>query len=181
MRRVFVAFLLLAAGCGVFSRSKSRFYSLERLPGTVVAVSGPPFGIDSLELPPGFDRRDILVRKQNNELDVRGTEQWSASLEPMTLHTLAADLAARLPDGMVILPGQPKPLKMRNIDVAIEDFSAGPGNAVVLDARWTLREAGLAHHERITIDIPSLASADIAVGYSQALAAIADRVAAGVR
>ena len=185
MTRYLVALILAVslAGCGLFSRSKSRFYSLDRIPPTtpVVSVTGPPFGIDSLELPPGFDRRDIVVRKENHELDVRGTEQWSASLEPMTLHTLAADLAARLPDGMVVLPGQAKPLTMRNIDVAIEEFSAGPGNVVTLDARWTLRETGAAHHERITIDTPSLDSAEIAAGFSRALADLADRMAAGVR
>jgi hypothetical protein len=37
------------------------------------------------------------------------------------------------------------------------------------------------HHERITIDIPSLDSANVAAGTSQAIAALADRMAAGLR
>jgi uncharacterized lipoprotein YmbA len=185
-----LALLLLAAGCGFFSRSKSRFFTLERIaPATapvasVVGARGTPVGIDTLELPPGFDRRDIVVRKANQQLDVRGTDQWSAQLEPLVLHTLAANLAARVPEGMVILPGQAKPLgPMRAIDVAVEEFAAGPENVVVLDAHWVLRENGrpaVSHHERIRIDLPSLESANIATGFSQALAALADRIAAGL-
>ena len=99
------------AGCSFFSKSQSNFYSLDRIaPGAAVAnVHGLPIGIDGVELPPGLDRREIVVRKANHQLDVRSNEQWSASLQPLVLHTLAFDLAARLPEGMVILPGEAKP------------------------------------------------------------------------
>jgi len=183
MRRTLPLLLLVVVGCGFFSRTKNSFYSLERIPGTVVTASGLPVGIDGLELPPGFDRRDIVVRKADHQLDVRSTQQWSAALEPAVLHTLAFDLAARLPEGMVILPGQAKPLTMRAIDVVVEDFAAGPESVVVLDARWIVRETGkpdVAHHERISIDIASLESASVADGFSRALAALADRMAAGI-
>jgi len=171
--------MILIGGCGFFSRSKSTFYSLDRIPpaAPMAAASGLPVAIDALELPPGFDRRDIVVRKADHQLDVRGTEQWSASLEAMVLHTLAFDLASRLPEGMVVLPGQAKPAgPLRSISVVVEEFSAGPDNVVTLDARWILNQAS--HHERITIDIASLGSADVATGFSRALATLADRMAA---
>jgi uncharacterized lipoprotein YmbA len=103
-------------------------------------------------------------------------------LQPLVLHTLAFDLAARLPEGMVILPGAAKPLApTRSIDVVLEELAAGPGNTVVLDGRWVLREnnrADVTHHERITIEVTSLDSGNIATGMSQAVAALADRMAA---
>jgi uncharacterized lipoprotein YmbA len=179
-----IALLLLLTGCSFFgSRTKNTVYALDRLPtaGAVAAARGVPVAIDALELPPGLDRREVVVRKADHQLDVRGTEQWSASLEPLVLHTLAFDLAARLPEGMVVLPGEAKPAgATRGIDVAFEELAAGPDNAVVLDARWVLREGGRAttQHEQIRIDIPSLASAEIATGISRALAALADRMAA---
>jgi uncharacterized lipoprotein YmbA len=179
MKRFALLVLLTFAGCGFLSsRSKSNFYSLERIApqgGVVRASSAPPVAIDSIELPPGFDRRDIVVRKADHQLDIRGTEQWSASLEPLVLHTLAADLANRLPPGAVILPGQVRPAAVRSISVVFEDLAAGPESRVVLDARWTLNNA--AHHEQIAVDIPSLGSADIADGLSRALAQLADRMA----
>jgi uncharacterized lipoprotein YmbA len=176
---VLIVLGLLLASCGFLSsRSKSNFYSLERIApaAPVTAAASTPVAIDSIELPPGFDRRDIVVRKANHQLDVRTTEQWSSSLEPMVLHTLAFDLAARLPEGMVVLPGQLKPAASRSISVVFEDLSAGPDPNVVLDARWTLN--AVTHHERITINVASLESAAIADGVSRALAALADRMAA---
>lgn len=177
--------VLLFTGCGFFSRTKSTFYSLERIPpaGAVAAVSGPPVAVDVVELPPGFDRRDMIVRKADGQLDVRETQQWSASLEPMVLHTLAFDLAARLPEGMVILPGQVAPAgAKRGIDLVVEDFSAGPENVVVLDARWILRTGAreVSHHERITVDVPSLDGKSLSEGFSRALGILADRIVAAL-
>ena len=195
MRRRSVAVLLslLFAGCSFFSRSKSRIYSLERVPPAAAApaatasaavVRGLPIAIDGIELPPGFDRKEIVVRQADHRLDVRSNEQWSASFQPAVLHMLAFDLAARLPEGMVILPGQVKPGgAMRSIDVVFEEIAAGPETRVSIDARWTLHESGrpaVAHHEQLAVDIPSLDSANVATGTSQALAALADRMASQI-
>lgn len=179
-----LAWMLIAAGCSFFSKSQSKFFSLDRIaPAAVTPAHGLPVAIDGIELPPGLDRREVVVRKADHQLEIRSAEQWSAQLQPLVLHTLAFDLAARLPEGMVILPGAAKPAgAMRSIDVVLEELAAGPNNSVVLDGRWVLREPGRAdvsHHERITIEIPSLASKDVATGVSQALAALADRMAAG--
>jgi uncharacterized lipoprotein YmbA len=182
MKRI-VALSLLLAGCGFFSKSQSKFYSLDRIPPAAApaAIRGLPVAIDGVELPPGLDRREIVVRLANQQLQVRSAEQWSASLQPLVLHTLAFDLADRLPEGMVILPGASRPAGvLRAIDVVFEEFTAGPDSKVVLDGRWIVRVSGQAdvtHHERISIDIPSLDSANVALGTSQAVAAFADRIA----
>ena len=179
MRRATLALTILLAGCGFFSRSKSRFFSLDTIPGAATAARvATPVAIDAVELPPGADRRDVVVRKADHQLDVRSTDQWRASLEPMLTHTLAFDLASRLPEGMVILPGQIKPAAVRSISLVVEDLSAGPENAITLNARWVLDN--VTHREQIRIDIPSLESAAIADGMSKAVAALADRMAAGV-
>ena len=176
MIRRAVVVLLLLSGCSFFSRTKNNIYSIDRIPGTPVAMRGAPLGIESLELPPGVDRREIVVRKAGQLLDVRSNELWSADLKPLVLHTLAFDLASRLPEGMVILPGETKPAAMRPIDVVFEQLAAGPDQKVVLDARWKLDN--VTHHESIAVDIPSLDSKNVATGMSQALAQLADRIAA---
>jgi len=82
-----------------------------------------------------------------------------------------------LPEGMVILPGQLKPSgATRSISVVFAEFAAGPAANVTLDARWTLNN--VAHAERIELPIASLDSANIADGFSRALAQLADRMAA---
>ena len=171
---------MLLAGCGFFSRPKNQFFSLETVPAeTRVAKSGPPAGIEGIELPPGLDRRGIYLRDENNKVEVRGTHQWTAPLEEMVIHTLAFDLANRLPEGMVILPGQAKPSKpMRSIYVIFEELAAGPDPVFVLDARWTLGE--VTRHEVIRIDLQSMESPAIADAMSRALGALADRIAAAL-
>lgn len=183
IRRSAAALLLLLAGCSFFSKTKIKTFDLTAVPATAaVASTGTPVGIDVFELPPGFDRRDIVVRNKNQQLDVRGTELWSASLQELALHTLAFDLASRLPEGMVVLPGQTKPPAMRSIDIVFAELVPGPENAITLDARWVVRSgatgAPVTHHERFTTAVASLDSADIASGMSQALATFADRIVA---
>jgi len=174
-RAVFIALLLLS-GCSFFSRTKNDIYSLDRIPGASLIAQGTPIGIESLELPPGLDRREIVVRKADHQLEVRPNELWSAGLQTAVLHTLAFDLASRLPEGMVILPGQVKPAAMRSIDVVFEELAAGPEQKVILDARWKLGD--VSHHETIAVDVPSPDSRNVATGMSQAIAALADRIAA---
>ena len=182
MRRL--APLLLLAGCGFFSKSAPpKLYSLDRVPpaAAAAAVRNLPIGIDAVELPPGIDRREIVIRQPDHRLEVRGSEQWSAPFKALVLHTLAFDLAARLPVGMVILPGETKPATMRSIDVVFEELAAASDRTVTVDARWILREPGrteVAHHDRISVTVSSLDAAQIATGISQALAGLADRMAA---
>ena len=178
--------LLVFSGCSFFSRSQSRFFSIEQVPATtpVVNVRGLPVAIDGLELPPGTDRREVIVRKADHQVEVRSAEQWSAGLQQLVLHTLAFDLAGRLPEGMVILPGQARPAgAMRSVDVVFADLTAGPESQVVADAQVVIRVSGtpdVTRHERIVVPVPSLDSAYIATGMSSALAQLADRIAAAL-
>ena len=177
--------MLLATGCGIFSRPKNTFYSLETIPpaGAVTSVAGLPVGVDGIQLPPGIDRRGIVIRGEDNQVEVRGTEQWTAPLEEMVIHTLAFDLANRLPEGMVILPGQARPAagSMRSIHVTFEELAAQADSQFVLDARWTIGGFGLEERsgrEQITIPLASMESPAIVEAMSQALAQLAERIVA---
>lgn len=170
------------SSCGFFSKTRSRIYSLEPLPAPRAASApGAPLGIDGIELPPGLDRKSIVVRGANHQLEVRETHQWASSLEPMVIHTLAFDLANRLPAGMVILPGQARPAgAMRSLYVTFEDLAMGTDGVFVLDARWTIVEAGrptVAGHERVTVN-GGTDGEGVAAAMSQALGQLADRLVA---
>lgn len=183
-----LAIVVLLAGCGFFRRTQNEFYTVETIAPAVAApaAGGLPLGVETVQLPPGIDRREIAIRGEDHQLEIRGTHLWSGHLEDMVIHTLAFNLADRLPEGMVILPGQALPTgAMRQIVVVFEELAAGPDEVFVLDARWTLRgsragAAELVRHERITIPLQSTESAAVATGMSQALAALADRIVAAV-
>jgi uncharacterized lipoprotein YmbA len=183
-RALSAAFLtLMMAGCGFLSRPKNQFYSLDTVPAAAAAgtaVRGTPIGLAGIQLPPGLDRRGMVVRGADHKIEVRGTNQWTAPLEEMVLHTLAFDLANRLPEGMVILPGQPIPAgTISSASVVFEDLAPGPDQVFVLDAHWTLDSANPAatHHEHITVPMTSMESPSIAAAMSQALGMLADRMA----
>jgi uncharacterized lipoprotein YmbA len=181
---------VLLAGCGLMRRPEIHHYSLEVIaPAAQAAALAPPspvaalpVGLAAIVLPPGLDRQEVAVRRDDGRLDVRGTELWAAPLGAMVLHALAFDLAARLPEGAVVLPGQARPAgAMRALDIAFEDLAAGPERVLALDARWTLRTPGapdLTRREQIAAPLASLDSAEIAAGTSRALAELAERIAA---
>lgn len=180
MRRL-LFFVLFLTSCGFLSKSAPpKLYSLDRVAGAPVAATGLPIGIDNVELPPGVDRRELVVRQPDNRLEVRANEQWSAPFRDLVLHTLAFDLAARLPVGMVIVPGEPRPPAARSISVSFEELAPHADRTVVLDARWVVHDPGradTAHHDRIVVNVPSLDAAAIAAGVSQALGGLGDRMA----
>lgn len=183
MKRFLVLTLLLApllTGCGLMKRTPNTFYALDTIPGAAArtTLSGTPIGIDGIELPPGLDRREVTTRAADNKLDVRGQHQWASPLEDMVMHTLSFDLASRLPEGMVVLPGQAKPGAMRSLYVTFEDLAPGPDNVFVLDARWTMGE--MTKHERITVPVASNDSAAVVAAMSQALGQLADRITAAL-
>lgn len=179
-RRLIIVSLLLCAGCGLLKRNPNQFYTLEVIKPAAQAIptAGAPLAIESVELPPGIDRREIVVRGADNKLEMRGTQLWAGPLEDMVVHTLAFDLANRLPEGSVVLPGQPKPAATRPIAIVFEDLAAGSDNVFVLDARWTM--GGVTKQERITVNMTSTASDAVVAAMSQALAQLADRILGGV-
>ena len=130
--------LLLFAACGFFSKSAPpKLYTLDRVAGAAAAARAAlPIGIDAVELPPGIDRKELVVRQPDHRLEVRNSEQWSAPFKDIVLHTLAFDLAARLPVGTVIVPGEPRLAAAGSISVAFEELAANTDRTVVLDARW---------------------------------------------
>ncbi|MEO8379854.1 MAG: PqiC family protein [Acidobacteriota bacterium] len=183
-RTLAILLVVLTTGCGFLKRPPNQFYSLEIIApqGAVASVTGLPIGIDGIELPPGLDRRGIVLRGANHQLEVRGTHQWASPLEDMVLHTLAFDLADRIPLGMMVLPGQSKPSgAMRSLSIVFEDLAPGPDGVFVLDARWTLTAAGapaLTGHERITTPLASTESASVVSAMSATLATLAERIVA---
>jgi uncharacterized lipoprotein YmbA len=177
---------LTISGCSFFSRPDNHFYSLQPTAATTpaVTISGAPIAIDGIELPPGLDRRELVVRGTGNQLEVRGTQQWAAPLQELIVHTLAFNLANRVSEGKVILPGQAKPdAPTRSVYVIFQELAAAQDGTFTLDARWIVRESGSAersHHERITTQLPSLESANIVTAMNGALATLSDRIATGI-
>ena len=176
MRARVVILTIFVAGCGFLSRTKNTYYSLETTPFVAPAsAAATPIAIEGIELPPGLDRREVVVRNSEGTLDVRGNQLWAAPLEDMIIHTLAFNLARRLPAGAVVLPGQAKPSGgVRTMFIVFEQFTAGPENTLTLDAR--ISSGGTTRHERIEVPMSSLDSKNVVTAMSSALGTLAERL-----
>jgi uncharacterized protein len=140
MKRLAVlALLALLAGCG--SSPKTHFYALAPVPpaGAHGEASGPPIVVDAVRLPAVLDRLQLVRSSGETRLDISDADRWGAPLDQMSRRTLARDLAARLPPGMVLAVDQPKPPGgTRALVVSVQRFDADAAGRVRLDAVWTL-------------------------------------------
>lgn len=147
-----------------------------------------PIAVGHIDLPPDLDRLSLVRRTGSNRLDVNDAVQWGGPLDQLIKHTLAFDLAARLPPGRLILPQEPRPQsgRLRFLLVTFRTFSAGPHNRVTLQAHWTLvnaqtRAPVIGQDADIEVQARSARGDDIAAAMSRTLGQLADQVASAVR
>ncbi len=188
--------LLALAACQ--STPDSRLYTLAMVPpsGAVQATRTTPqmLALGSLDLPMLIDRPQIVRRIDGNRVEALEFDRWAEPLADGLRSTLAADLSARLP-GMTVLPvaGASVAEGTAVLAVTILRFDADRAGRVVLDVQWSLSTGGdmaggrTAGHRigpsRETVEIPAAdAEPDTLVrAMSQAVAALTDRIATGVR
>lgn len=185
-----LACTVILAGCG--TSPPTRFIALNtEIPGPAHPVGGagtePAIALGAIHLPPDLDRLALVRRLGANRLDIDGTVQWGGPLDELIEHTLAFDLAARLPQGEFILPGAPKPRagNLRFVLVTFQTFSAGPDNRVALLAHWELADARTkttiaGGDAKISVQADSSKGGDIAGAMSQALGEFADQIASEI-
>jgi uncharacterized lipoprotein YmbA len=113
--------------------------------------------VDSLSVPAGWDRIEILRPSLDGSLEISEFDHWSAPLREAAQQALSADLNDRLPSGSIIYPRLPKPKAAWGIDVDILEFTLA-GSHASMQASWV-----------ITPGAPSPAAPSIAAKRSEAL------------
>lgn len=180
---------LLVAGCA--SAPKEQFYTLNSVPASAVPASanatGAPVTISltALTLPELYDRPQFVVRENTNRVDIKEDHRWAQSLRLEVARVLTADLAARLPNATMLssetrpaAPGGPD----YRIGVNIEQFDAMPGQAVVVQAAWSIRGSGNAPAVNGRSNVREAADGAgydaLAAAYSRALGTVSSEIAA---
>lgn len=155
---------LVISGCA--SAPKERFYTLSTVsPGSSASgfqgasTSPVPSGLPAsagnaahltlmltaLALPELYDRPQFVVRADANRVEIKEEHRWAQSLRLEIARVLAADLGARMPNA-VLLSADARPTPAAGPDyrvgVSIEQFDALPGQAVEVQANWTIRGNG---------------------------------------
>ncbi len=173
---------------GACHSAATRIYTLDAAPGTrLSSYQAPPLRVESLSVPAGWDRIEILQPSLSGELQISDFDHWSAALSQVARQALSADLDERLPQGSVIYPRLPKSGGTLSVNVDILEFSA-VGSRASIQVSWVITPAaasaaaGLPTPKRnealLQSALSSTAPADVARAWSVLLGQLADHIAA---
>jgi uncharacterized lipoprotein YmbA len=142
----------------------------------------PALRVDTLSVPAGWDRMEILSPSAAGMLQINDFDHWAAPLAQMARQTLSDDLDRRLPSGSVIYPRLPKPLGALGVNIDILDFSLVASQAS-MRVSWTLvtsADSKGAKRSAASLDSPmsSEGPAAVAHAWSDLIGQLADRIAA---
>jgi uncharacterized lipoprotein YmbA len=145
------------------------------------AYRSPALRVDSLSVPAGWDRIEILQPSANGRLEISDFDHWSAPLAQVARQTLSADLSERLPPDSLIYPHLPKPAGALGVDVDILEFSVA-GARASMQASWLITPAASATAKRseamLQASMSSTAPAAVVRAWSDLLGQLADRIGA---
>jgi uncharacterized lipoprotein YmbA len=181
-----VAGCALAVALAACRSAPTRIYALApAAPVSHIAIPhAPAVRVDTLSVPPGWDRIEILTLSAAGTLQISDFDHWAAPLAQLARHTLSDDLDQRLPSGSVIYPRLPKPSGALGINVDILDFTIGPSQAT-MRASWIIGLSGAAQGaKRSTAELRSSMSSEepaaVDHAWSDLIGQLADRIAADV-
>ena len=150
-----LAFGLLSlsfAGClGLGPKpDRSRFFTLASLPLADEAgvkgsnePSGVLIGIRPLKFPGYLDRQEIVIRSDQNRLEISENDRWAEPLEENFARVLSQDLAALLRADRIIAFPWPSNLKPKyQIEIEVLRFEANSARDAGLLARWGVIDGG---------------------------------------
>ena len=145
----------------------------------------PVIEVRPVLVPDYLDVTDILVRGGENVVAASPTGRWGERLSVGVTRALAAGLARRLPDRIVVMTA-PADRPASQVLAEVEAFEARPDGMVVLVARWRVtgdadRDARFG--ERVSLAVASQGTGDAALvaAMTRAVEELAERVAEGLQ
>ena len=186
MRLSVLAAALLLAGCGTSLPSKFYVLTADPVPQRAWTAAAKTVALGRVSLPGALDRPQIARRKAGNEIVFSEEERWAGPLDDMMRRVLADDLAARLPAGVMLVESSAKPPPGVTIALDVSRFDADEAGSATLTARWEAlgrNGAPLGAPRESTIVEPGSGkdAAAVVATMSRAVAALAARIAAGLR
>lgn len=183
--------VIAALACALLTACASQhdnFYTLSILPaGATTATAAPLVHVLlNVGIPSLVDRAEMVVSTSESDVLVLDHERWVSSLSDQVFQTLARDLEKRRGDVLVADRGfGQKSLSSVVMRVDIVRMSARSGRVASIEAHWRIQDERAATDDVgsgvFEAPLDSGAYASVAKAYSQALGALADKLAAGIR
>ncbi len=170
----------LAGGCASVS-DPTRFYTLhpvQAMDAQPSAASGPAIGLGPVYFPRLLNRRQIVTRRSNNEVQLADFHQWGGSLEEDFSRVLAANLAARTRASVYVFPWESRTKPDTQIRLSVDRFDGALGEEVRLEGQWQIVPASPPLTRRFALSQPVQGN-DYAA-YVEAMSQVLDQVAAHI-
>lgn len=175
----YIALLMagLLAACG--SSPKARFYTLG--PDTTLATTGSvmqvPLVVNPVTVPDTVDRPQIVTLLASNEVSIDEFGRWAEPLRGGIARAIAGDLSALLGSQNVsVYDSGGDAGRTWRVRVDIMRFDSAPGEAVAIEALWTVKPPG----KEAPITGRSMARERVTSRSTDALVAAHDRALAAV-
>jgi uncharacterized lipoprotein YmbA len=178
---------VLGGGCG--SSPQSRFYTLSPSAATqsTSGASAPAavaysVSVGRVSVPEIVDRPQFVVSVAANQVELAEQARWAEPLNRAIPRVIAANLAQSLADARV---SAFSPEGDYRVQVDIQRFESIRGEAVIIDAVWSVRPAkGAAPRTGRSVVREAVAGKDydgLAAAHSKALAVLSDDIAQAIR
>ena len=188
--RVGMPVICLAVATVGCSRSpRVTFYTLEsgaQVESAAAATAAPAVAVGPVTLPEVVDRPQLVVRVAANRVDILETHRWAEPLKSEIPRLIAENLRSLLGSSRVssYLQHAGTDAEYRVL-VDIQRFESSPGEAVIVEAVWSLRRAtgGEAKTGRSLVREPVGTEGydPLVAAYSRAIFAVSSDLARAIR
>lgn len=142
--------------------------------------------LQPIKLPVQVDRTQIVLRLDDQRVQVLETHRWSQPLKYEISQAVAAHLSHALPNFQVYASGrQLKAQPDMVIALEILQFESVQGGAATVEARWSIQSKGeqAPINGRTLVEVPvtSDALASLAEAHAEAMRAISRQIAVGIQ
>jgi uncharacterized lipoprotein YmbA len=180
----------LLGACGTPSREQ--FYTLTPAAAMPAATSADAKGqarltvsVGPVRVPEIVDRPQFVVRRSANRVDVDEQHRWAQSLRAEITRALMLDLGGRLADAYVVSSADHAAQNAAyRILVDIDRFDAVPGEAVFVQATWSIRpvagDAGRTGRSTIREAVRGESYDELAAAFARALSATGGEIAGAI-
>jgi uncharacterized lipoprotein YmbA len=170
---------ILSNACGTVPQE--HFYTLQSaaLPATASTVGNTRYSVSvgPVTVPEIVDRPQFVIRQSPNRVEVIEQHRWAQSLRTEIARVLADDLAGRLVNSQVTpYTDYASQNAGYRILIDVERFDAVPGEAVTVQAVWTVRrtaaEVSTTGRSMAREPVHAGGYEELAAAYGRALSAI---------
>lgn len=177
------------------STSTESFYTLNPSATTPAAsaasapaantASGIGIAVGPVRVPEIVDRSQLVVRRGATQVDLLEQHRWAQPLRAEIAQAIASGLRGHLPGARVALDRDAAAQNAQiRVAVDISRFDAVPGDAVVVQALWSIRsttpQAPLAGQSTSREPLQGSGNEEIAPAFARAMAGVSRDIAAAI-